>query len=536
MRSTTCHSLTQVRIQSSKYHGGSGVCIKTEKLEIKYRGGPLTRKSLRVSVVGAPHKQPYAKWRYGDEAAWESSCKLEGAVRTLDHCNGRVDLESSLLSRSGWTIVDDSQSVLLGIDDAWVHTRAELDDARAKDLYVFHYGSEYQQMLDEFVRLSGRVPLLPRFALGNWYSRWWQYSQAEVTALVALFEHYRIPLSVMVLDMDWHVVERAADTSRGWTGYSWNTELFPEHRALLADLKRRGVRVTLNLHPADGVHSHELAYAAVAAKLHVDASTGEPVPFRCTDARFVESYLTDLHHPHERDGIEFWWIDWQQGRQSEMRGLDPLYWLNHVHSLDAERPNHPAATREHQRLRRVILSRWAGLGNHRYPLGFSGDTHTTWESLRFQPYLTQASANVCFGWWSHDIGGFGMDGCENEELYIRWVQFGLYSPILRLHSMKVRVRASLSPMPRWLIERSCTGCQRRAEAMGLGLAGADCRRPCHATPTRVTAVPVHDGVRVSREQSSSHSSHVPHAPDVGARVPLAAAVLVRLAAARGSHH
>jgi hypothetical protein len=73
------------------------------------------------------------------------------------------------------------------------------------------------------------------------------------------------------------------------------------------------------------------------------------------------------------------------------------------------------------------------LGNHRYPIGFSGDAHVTWDSLAFQPYFTATAANVNYGWWSHDIGGH-MGGVEDPELYARWVQFGVLSPILRLHS------------------------------------------------------------------------------------------------------
>jgi alpha-glucosidase (family GH31 glycosyl hydrolase) len=80
-----------------------------------------------------------------------------------------------------------------------------------------------------------------------------------------------------------------------------------------------------------------------------------------------------------------------------------------------------------------VFSRWGGLGNHRYPIGFSGDTIIDWSSLAFQPYFTATAANVAYGWWSHDIGGhFFRDG--TPELYLRWVQFGVFSPIFRLHS------------------------------------------------------------------------------------------------------
>ena len=60
---------------------------------------------------------------------------------------------------------------------------------------------------------------------------------------------------------------------------------------------------------------------------------------------------------------------------------------------------------------------------------------TSWESLAFQPYFTASAANAAYGWWSHDIGGH-MRGIEDSERYVRWVQFGVLSPIFRLHSTK----------------------------------------------------------------------------------------------------
>ena len=78
--------------------------------------------------------------------------------------------------------------------------------------------------------------------------------------------------------------------------------------------------------------------------------------------------------------------------------------------------------------------RYAGPGSHRYPVGFSGDTITTWASLDFQPEFTATAANIGYGWWSHDIGGH-MGGIKDDELATRWVQLGVFSPINRLHSV-----------------------------------------------------------------------------------------------------
>jgi alpha-glucosidase (family GH31 glycosyl hydrolase) len=156
----------------------------------------------------------------------------------------------------------------------------------------------------------------------------------------------------------------------------------------------------------------------------VDPSSKDPIPFDIANPRFMEGYFDILHHTYEKDGIDFWWMDWQQGKNSNIPGLDPLWMLNHLHYYDLGRDGSK---------RPFVFSRWGGLGNHRYPIGFSGDTLVLWSALAFQPRFTAAAANVAYGWWSHDIGGHMFkDG--TPELYLRWVQFGVFSPILRLHS------------------------------------------------------------------------------------------------------
>jgi len=85
----------------------------------------------------------------------------------------------------------------------------------------------------------------------------------------------------------------------------------------------------------------------------------------------------------------------------------------------------------------LLFHRWGGLGNHRYQVGFSGDTLSTWQSLAYLPYFTATASNVCYGYWSHDIGGhFTLEKTTNPELYLRWLQFGIFSPILRTHATK----------------------------------------------------------------------------------------------------
>jgi hypothetical protein len=360
------------------------------------------------------------------EAAWHlgevDPLNLGGTYRTLDRAAGPVPLEPGLISRSGWSVVDDTHSLVFN-PQGWLEQRPP--DGELLDLYFFGHGSDYHACLDDYTKITGRTPLIPRWALGNWWSRYWEYTQDELTALMAEFRQRGFPLSVCIVDMDWHITN-TGNSSSGWTGYTWNTNLFPDPEQFLQDLHQLGLRVALNLHPAEGIHPHEDAYPAMARRMGIDPASARPVPFDLADPQFAQAYFEILHHPQEARGVDFWWLDWQQGTLSKLPGLDPLWWLNHLHALDLARDGNR---------RPFIFSRWGGLGNHRYPIGFSGDTQVTWEALAFQPYFTATAANVAYGWWSHDIGGH-MLGTEDAELYLRWVQFGVLSPIFRLHSTK----------------------------------------------------------------------------------------------------
>ena len=410
----------------------SSVEIETDFLHLKYKLTPHGFTSRTLSII---LKQTGVTWKYNAS----QKDNLKGTARTLDGVFGTTRLENGLLSRSGWSIVDDSKSLVFS-ESGWLEPRrsqtrrgSKTLSVTYKDLYFFGYGSDYAACLRDFTCISGSVPMLPRYILGNWWSRYWAYTQEELMSLMEEFRARESPLSVCIVDMDWHIT-RTGNSSDGWTGYTWNRELFPDSSGFIKWLHAQGLRTALNLHPARGIYPHEKQYEAMAEWMGVDPTFKKPIPFDVADPRFMEGYFEILHHPYEKDGIDFWWMDWQQGTKSRIPGLDPLWMLNHLHYYDLGRDGSK---------RPFVFSRWGGLGNHRYPIGFSGDTYVRWKVLNYQPYFTATAANVGYGWWSHDIGGHMMkDG--TSELYLRWVQFGVFSPIFRLHSTS---RAELDRRP-----------------------------------------------------------------------------------------
>ena len=402
--------------------------VETPALRLTYDRKPFSKEGLTIVVKGVPDSQ-FNTWHYGDDPKGN----LGGTARTLDEADGAIPLGQGVISRDGWAVLDDSASNVFVTADAdgnlpdgvvaYGGIGVAPRDHRETDIYFFGYGRRYREAVHDFQKLSVPAPLLPRFALGNWWSRYYRYSQDEYLDLMDRFTAEGIPFTTSVIDMDWHLVDDVDPRfGSGWSGYTWNRKLFPDHRAFLEGLHDRGLKTTLNVHPRDGIRAFEEPYAKAAATVGVDAEAQEPVEFDLTNPRFVRAYF-DMHHDLETEGVDFWWLDWQQGGVTRQPGLDPLWVLNHLHYLDSGRDGRWPLT----------FSRFAGPGSQRYPVGFSGDTVVTWKSLKFQPYFTATASNIGYGWWSHDIGGH-MFGYRDEELEARWYQLGVFSPINRLHS------------------------------------------------------------------------------------------------------
>ncbi len=409
---------------------GAWIEIATPKMVLRYRknSGPFTASNLSVR---SPKRAavPFV-WKPG----MQQKGNLKGTYRTLDGYDGdtyvyderrpKMPIEDGLLATDGWTLIDDSDNFLFDGDKEWEWVEKRPDDG-AQDWYFLAYGHDYKAALRDFTLFAGKMPLPPRYAFGYWWSRYWAYSDKELRTLVKNFRAYDIPLDVLVIDMDWHYTD---GDRGGWTGWSWNRTLFPDPAKFLRWLDGEGIRSTFNLHPADGVRCGEDSYADVARDMGIDPASKQTVPWVSSDKKFIRSIFRRILTPMERDGVDFWWLDWQQQpTDPAVEGLSNTWWLNYVFFSDMEK---------NRDVRPMLYHRWGGLGNHRYQIGFSGDASITWASLDFQPYFNSTASNVLYGYWSHDIGGHHMADRIDPELYIRWMQFGALSPVMRTHSAK----------------------------------------------------------------------------------------------------
>ena len=456
-------------------NAGGRTVINTGKVKLVYKGnGKFTEDNLSVSFRMNGRT---VRWFPGAD----DSGNLKGTTRTLDGCRGYDhvskdgnDLENGIISRDGWAIVDESERhLLVPVESDWKYWVAPRPEGERQDLYIFAYGHEYTEALRDFTKVAGRIPLPPKFTLGYWWSRYWIYTDEEVLDLGSQMRKRDIPMDVFIIDMDWHETWKDMEKrlgrdevgeGRGWTGYTWNHELFPDPEGTLYELHRMGYKTALNLHPASGIRSYEACYYDFVKDYlgrtdnydgpegyvypeggykyaWMDKAVGKAghravVPFRLDQQEWADAYFNSVLHPIERQGIDFWWLDWQQWYLSRyVKGLSNTFWCNYVFFNDKVRQS---ASLGLDAPRPFIYHRWGGLGSHRYQLGFSGDTCDTWEVLEFIPYFTATASNVGYGYWGHDIGGHmhprGVTGPTNPEIYTRWLQYAVFLPIYKTHS------------------------------------------------------------------------------------------------------
>jgi alpha-glucosidase (family GH31 glycosyl hydrolase) len=402
------------------------------KLYYKANARPFSADNLEVFIARGKET---VRWLPG----LKNRHNLGGTLRTVDQVRGKVPLPDGVLARDGWFLLDDSRRPL--VKDGWVVRRPETSGS---DWYLFAYGHDFKAALASLTAIGGRVPLPRKYAMGSWYSRYWPYSSEEFRQIVAEYHAHDFPLDIMVLDMDWH--------KDGWTGWSWNRELLPDAEKLLASLHQEGLAVTLNVHPADGVGPHEDMYRAfmqdMNAEVKNEAENPVPrLPFDAADKKYLDTLFKHTHVPLEKQGVDFWWLDWQQYEftlgNPELRNLE---WLNRYYFEHTARDDR----------RGISFSRWGGWGDHRHPIHFSGDAVSIWPMLEFEIPFTATAGNVGCFFWSHDIGGHF--GGLTPETNARWVQFGALSAALRLHSTRDK---NMDKRP-WLSDAKFAQCMRIA--------------------------------------------------------------------------
>lgn len=419
----TCKAKTVQYIQTENKHE-----FITDYFHLTYidDGKPLSKENLYASIGSE-------LWYYGKE----NKNNLGGTLPTLDGIHPDKPVEDGLLSRDGWAVIEDTDKPVL--KDGWIAKQPLYENI---DLYLFAYGHDYKLALRDLCYISGKAALPRKYVFGSWYSRWSPYTSEEIKGIVKGYDDHDFPLDIMVIDMDWHYNDWQIKTPEeeqhratygyghannlGWTGYTWNRRLIPDPERLLKELHDDRIYVTLNDHPHDGIRSHEEQYADFAALMGFPPESGLNLEFDCGDKKYMQCFFKAVHEKLEKQGVDFWWVDWQQDHLKPyvkgIRKLRHLPWLNRCYYEHAKENGK----------RGLSFSRWGGWGDQKHPIQFSGDTTASWEVFDYEVRFTISSSNAGCFYWGHDTGGFC--GERNWEMYVRWTQFTAFSACLRVHS------------------------------------------------------------------------------------------------------
>lgn len=358
--------------------------------------------NLRIDLVGVDKT-----WYYGHPEVKNFGAPVFQKNNTADD---NLDFNmKGLYSIDGFASIDDSEDYLLNARGNCL-SRA----SKEIDVYVFMYGKDFSLALKDYYMLTGYPALIPRYALGNWWSRNNTYDDQSLDDLLENFEAHHIPMSVLLLDKDWHL--RTIDNGVHLkTGFTFNGDLFKNPTDLVGRLHSRHVRIGLNINPIEGFYPMDAFYQTAAQYLpHMENGV---IPFNVYDAKTLDVYLKVYIHPLDNYGIDFFWIDWYDKTR-----VNELAMLKHYHFYDMMR---------NYKRRPMIYGYNARVAAHRYPVLYAGKSVVSWDTLANLPYFNGRAANIGVSWWSHDIGGY-FSGTEDNELYERYIQLGTFSPILKL--------------------------------------------------------------------------------------------------------
>ncbi len=379
---------------------------------------------LKIRLLDASRKE----WYYGHPEARNYDGIITNLDKTVDPFVEVADVKDlkhvkrtienmfegkakGLYSADGFVSIDDSKSNFIAEDGSII-----FNDKNRIDTYIFMYNKDFGNCLQNYFTLTGMPPLIPRYSLGIWWNKADFYYFDDIQKLLSDFNKYKIPLSVLLLGDNWHLKDKS-NLARFNSGFTFNRDLFFKPTEFVKYMHDRGVRVGVSLDPSEGIHPHEPKFDEIAKSIGI--SDKQIIPFNVFDKELMVSYFTHLIEPLYKIGIDFFWINYRNLKDSKTNDA-----LNYYHFTDYNKM---------EGLRPMILSRANDYAPHRFPVHYSGETLVSWNTLKTLPYFNSTSSNLGLSWWSHDIGGY-KDGIEDSELYARYVQYGTFSPIFRFSS------------------------------------------------------------------------------------------------------
>lgn len=309
--------------------------------------------------------------------------------------------------------------------------------------YQLIVGETWQDLVSNYTQLTGRQPMPPRWALGNFSSRFGYHSSREVLQTIRKFKEDDIPVDAVVLDLFWF----GKDIKGNMGNLAFDRDSFPEPEEMIEELAQQGVHSILITEPFVQTTSNRWEEAVAQEVLATD-SLGNPYTF---DFYFGNTGLIDIFKPAARDwfwriykdlvemGISGWWGDLGEpemhppdlqhvlGSANEVHNIYGHYWAKLIYK---------GYQQDFPQQRPFILMRAGAAGSQRYGLiPWSGDVSRTWQGLEPQPEISLQMGLQGLAYMHSDLGGFAGDNLDNE-LYARWLQYGVFQPIFRPHAQE----------------------------------------------------------------------------------------------------
>ncbi|TRX35273.1 DUF4968 domain-containing protein [Flavobacterium sp. ZT3R18] len=304
-------------------------------------------------------------------------------------------------------------------------------------------GDSWTDLISNYTTLTGKQPLVPRWALGNFSSRFGYHTQDEVTKTIDKYIKDEIPVDAIILDLYWF-----GKTVQGTMGnLDWDKDNFSDPKKMITDLNNKGVKTVLITEPFILTTSSKWQ-EAVDKKVLATDKAGNPFKY---DFYFGNTGLVDVFKPEGKtwfwniykdlinQGVGGWWGDLgepevfpsaaftAQGSADEVHNIYGHTWAKIIRDGYAnDFPN----------VRPFILMRAGYSGSQNYGMiPWSGDVSRSWGGLQSQPEIALQMGMQGMAYMHSDLGGFAGDYFDNE-LYIRWLQYGVFQPVYRPHAQE----------------------------------------------------------------------------------------------------
>ena len=322
---------------------------------------------------------------------------------SLDSMNDIILKNKGLYSTDGFVSINDSDSLILK-DDCFYRR-----NDNGIDIYLFMYKRDFGYCLRDYFKLTGLPQMIPRYMFGNIWNKDEIYTDQNIKDLITDFNKNQIPVSSIILGNGWH------NKNNSLYGLNWNNDLFISYDSFIQYLNSNNINLGVTINP---MKISKLEKNIDVFKQKSNIVGDEDINLDLYNKNIVDNYFSTFIDPLFNSGIKSFLIDY-----TSISDLYSLRVLNYYHNLYFRKKN----------LRMSILSRNGLINTHNSNIIYTGRTKVSWKVLEKLPLYNSSASNMGISFVSNDIGGF-YGGIEDDLLYKRYVQFGTFSPILRLSS------------------------------------------------------------------------------------------------------